>query len=951
MAVKNNYNDLAGLPAQYQTFYLDIIQYIPKQRVFIDPVITYAYGVDASLYRMTPKIVIKARTIKEVSSLIKQAAQQKISLTFRAAGTSLCGQSLTDSVLVIISEGWQNYSINNNGEQITLQPGIIGSAANVYLKPYSRKIGPDPASIDHAMIGGMAANNASGMCCGTSDNSYKTVEDMKLVFSDGSVLNTADKDSCQEWKQTHTKLIEEIETLRDEIQGDSDLKALISQKFKIKNTTGYSLNAFVDYYDPFDVLKHLLIGSEGTLALITEITYRTIIDHKYKASALMIFPDMKTACLAVMNLYRPLVSAAELLDRIALRSVEDWSGVPSYIKTLPGKAAGLLVEIRAENNDDLYKKIGEVKAKLADINNLRPIEFTDVKAEYERLWKIRAGIFPAVGGIRDLGTTVIIEDVAFPKDTLADAVMTLRECMDKHGYGDGIIYGHALDGNVHFVFTQSFSSEEDKNRYKVFIEDICRFVVEQYNGSLKAEHGTGRNMAPFVEFEWGKKAYKMMKRLKKAFDPDNILNPDVIITENGNLFIENIKAMPPTQDIINKCIECGYCEVNCPSHNFTFSPRQRIASQREIARLKLTGENPALLKRFEEEYEFLGEETCAADGLCQLTCPVSINTGDFTKYERSLKVTPKTENAANFINNHFSGVSTAMKLGLTGANAAHTIVGTTAMEYITKKLRKASDGKIPRWTKWMPKSGSTPVHKLTEADRNKPKVVYYPSCVTRMMGPAKYDYDQRQLNEVMISLMEKAGYAVILPDNMDKYCCGMPFESEGYFKIADQMSAKLEKLLLECSHDGEYPVLCDTSPCVYRMKKVMDKKLKIYDTVDFIHDCLLDKLSIKKLPETVMIHVTCSARKMGLLEKFKAIAEACAQKVIIPEKVHCCGFAGDKGFKIPALNESALEHLNEAIPAGCTHGYSNSRTCEVGLAAKSGICYQSIAYLVDECAE
>lgn len=950
MEFKLDKSDFSNLPTQYQTFCRNILQHIPEKQIFIDPVRTYAYSVDASLYHITPKVVVKVRNLQEVSVLIKEAKAQKLPITFRAAGTSLCGQALTDSILVVISEGWQDHLITNNGDKITLQPGIIGAEANLYLRPYSRKIGPDPASINYARIGGMAANNASGMCCGTADNSYKTVEDMKLVFADGSLLDTADAASRKSWAadDNHKKMLQELTNLHDEIHSDNELKELIAHKFKIKNTTGYSLNAFVDYDDPFDILKHLLIGSEGTLALIVEITYRTVLDHKYKASALMFFPSMRDACLAVMKLYRPLVSAAELLDRISLKSVEDWPGVPSYIKTLPKNAAALLVEIRAENQAALTTQIAQVKEKLSSMTTLMPIEFTDVREEYERLWNIRAGIFPAVGGIREIGTTVIIEDIAFPKETLADAVMTLRECMNSHGYGDGIIYGHALDGNVHFVFTQAFNTKEDKERYKVFIEDICSFVVEKYTGSLKAEHGTGRNMAPFVEFEWGKKAYSIMTRLKKAFDPDNLLNPDVIITKNGNLFIENIKSMLPTNDIINKCIECGYCEVNCPSRNFTFTPRQRIATQREIARLKATKEDPALLKRFEKDYEFFGNETCAVDGLCQTTCPVSINTGNFTKYKRSLALTPRAKNTAAFISDHFAGVSSVVKLGLTGANIAHATVGTHAMEYITGKLRDISGGKMPRWTKWMPKSGSTP--KTSRNNAAGPKVVYYPSCVTRMMGPAKNDDDQRQLGDVMISLLQKAGYDVILPENMDKYCCGMPFESEGQFETADRMSAQLEKLLLSCSNNGEYPILCDTSPCVYRMKKVMGEHLKIYDTVEFIHDFLLDKLALKKTDETVMVHVTCSARKMGLIEKFRAIAEACATKVVIPERVRCCGFAGDKGFSLPELNESALDHLNEEIPSGCTHGYSNSRTCEVGLAAKSGICYQSIAYLVDECA-
>lgn len=948
MRLKAYKSDFTNLPAPYQAFYSTVTEHIEKERVFIDPVRTYAYSVDASLYKITPKIVIKANDLQEIGIIIREARAQKLPVTFRASGTSLSGQTLSDSILIIVAEGWQNYSITEDGKKITLEPGIIGSEANLFLRPYSRKIGPDPASIDYARIGGMAANNSSGMCCGTSDNSYKTVEDMKLVFADGSLLDTSDEKSKKDWASGHQNLLQALTNMHDEIHADKDLSELIAHKFKIKNTTGYSLNAFVDYNDPFDILKHLLIGSEGTLALMTQITYRTVIDSKYKASAMVFFSSMRDACLAVMTLSRPLVAAAELLDRASLRSVEDWPGVPSYLKDLPEGAAAILIEIRTEEEDALNNQIKKVTDMLSAMHTLRPIEFTDVKSEYERLWRIRSDIFPAVGGVREIGTTVIIEDVAFPRDKLADAVMTLRECMDSHGYEAGIIYGHVLDGNVHFVFTQAFESDEDKKHYKKFIKDICKFVVEQYNGSLKAEHGTGRNMAPFVEFEWGKKAYSIMTRLKKAFDPDNILNPDVIITKNGNLFVENIKSMLPTNDIIDKCIECGYCEGRCPSRYFTFTPRQRIATQREITRLKKTGENPERLRRFQESYEFLGDATCAVDGLCQTVCPVHINTGDYTKYKRSQNISPRAESIGNSLGKHFAGATTALRFALTSAHLAHMVLGTHLMEFMAHKLHDISEDKIPQWTKWMPKAGHTPY--ASKGTGHGPKVVYYPSCLTRMMGPAKDDDDQRQLADVMLSLLKKAGYDVILPENMDKYCCGMPFESEGHFATADKLSGELEKMLLANTNNGEYPVLCDTSPCVYRMKRVMDKRLKIYDTVEFIHDFLLDKLNLVKTNETVMVHVTCSSRKMGLVEKFREIAEACAKKVILPERVTCCGFSGDKGFMIPELNKSALTHLNEAIPAGCKHGYSNSRTCEVGLADKSGICYQSIAYLVDECA-
>lgn len=939
-----------GLPKQYEDFHHSIATKIPAERIFSDPVRTLAYGIDASLYRLTPKLVIKVRSADEVIEILRAATQYKVPLTFRAAGTSLSGQAITDSVLVMLYGGWEKYSVADGGEAITLEPGVIGARANNYLKPFDKKIGPDPASINNAMIGGMAANNASGMCCGTADNSYKTLRSMKIIFHNGTVLDTADDLSRQRFLDQNPELVGAIEQIRDEIAADSELKAMIAHKYKIKNTTGYSLNAFIDYQDPIDIISHLMIGSEGTLGFISEITYKTVTESRFKASTLVIYPDIGQACRAVMNLSRPLVAAAELVDRAGLKSVENEPGLPDYLKELDASAAALLIETRADNETELHDNIAKVKEVLAGVATLRPIEFTDVKAEYEKLWNIRKGLFPAAGSVRRTGTSVIIEDVAFPLPKLADATLELREIMDRYGYDDGVIYGHVLDGNLHYIFTQDFNGEAEIKRYEGLLRDVCDMVVKKYNGSLKAEHGTGRNMAPFVEIEWGKRAYAFMRRIKAAFDPDGILNPDVIITDNQQLFLENLKPMAAANEIIDKCIECGFCEINCPSHNLTATPRQRIALQREIARLRQTGEDAARLQTLIKGYAYFGNETCATDGLCATSCPVSINTGEHTKHLRAEEATDRQKKIAKYIAKNFKSVTRVVKVSLAGADMAHSLLGTAAMRAVAGGARKLSGNKIPQWDEWLPTAGKAPVQPCPGLGKPDRRVVYFPSCMSRVMGPARQDRDRRMLHEAMLSLLAKAGYEVIFPEKMDKLCCGLPFESKGLLEAADKLSHKLEKALLACSNEGQYPVLCDTSPCTYRMKRVLDKRLHVYDTVEFIHDFLLDKLQFTKLPDTVAVHVTCSATKMGLTEEFKAIAECCAAHIVVPEKVKCCGFAGDKGFEVPELNESALADLKPSLPPDCHAGYSNSRTCEIGLSRNSGISYQSIAYLVDKCA-
>ena len=940
--------DYERLPNAYRRYYDDVSLFIPHSRLLIDPFRTLAFGTDASFYRLIPKIVIKAETRQEIIRILQLAHKRKIPVTFRAAGTSLSGQAVTDSVLILLAGAWKHIHILDNGNRIALEPGVIGAEANAALAAFGKKIGPDPASINSCMIGGIAANNASGMCCGTAQNSYQTVESMAIIFADGTDLDTANPASRKSFVASRPELIREVTKIRDEIAKNTALRERIAQKYRIKNTTGYSINAFIDYTDPVDIILHLMIGSEGTLGFCAEITYKTVVEHPHKASSLMVFPDIASACKATIILKKQPVSAVELMDRSSLRSVENKAGLPSYLKTLSPDAAALLVETRAADAATLRSQMETVRSSLAAIPTVFPITFTDKKEEYEVLWDIRRGLFPAVGAARKIGTTVIIEDVAFPIQSLADATVELQQLMRKHGYTEGIIFGHALDGNLHFVFTQDFGVPAEVKRYRDFMDAVADMVVRKYDGSLKGEHGTGRNMAPFVELEWGEKAYEIMQRIKDAFDPRCILNPGVMICQNPSLHVENLKPLPQTNDIVDKCIECGFCEIKCTSRNITTTPRQRIVVQREISRLRAAGNNPDRLMRLEDDYRYQGEQTCAVDGLCSTACPVSINTGELTKHLRSAQITPFGSRIAQAIRDRYPLVHALVRMGLKSVHAVHTILGTRLMTSLSAGMRTLTRNRIPLWNPWMPKGtpGTAFADIVKGSDR---KVVYFPSCIIRAMGPAKNDPDQRPLFEAMLSVLDKAGYDVVFPRGMKKLCCGLTFESKGYFAQAASMAAELEQALLAASNNGEYPVLCDTSPCLYRMRSAFTSNLKLYEPVEFIHAFLMDRLAFTKMPGAVSLHVTCTATKMGIADKFKAVAQACAEQVVVPPKVGCCGFAGDRGFTYPELNASALMTLKSSLPANTRAGYSNSRTCEIGLSVHGGVPYQSLVYLVDQC--
>ncbi|MBS6293277.1 MAG: FAD-binding oxidoreductase [Veillonella sp.] len=920
---------------------------ICKDRVYTDHLRRYAYGVDASCYSYLPKVVVKAEDEREVRRLIRLCQQCGTPFTFRAAGSSLSGQCSSEDVLIVCNDGFKKMEVIDDGKALKCECGVIGSDANDLLKPYNRKIGPDPATLATALVGGILNNNSSGMCCGTAQNSYKTIRSIRVVLLDGTVLDTSDKKSIEQFLREKTQMVEDILQLRKEILADEELTHLIHHKYKIKNTTGYGLNSLVDFEDIIDIINHLFIGSEGTLGFVSEIVYNTVEDVPHKGCGLMFFSTLNDASLAVValaNMGREKVIAAEMMDYQSLRAVQSLENVPEFVREVPEGTSAILFQTESYSKETVDENLAFIKEQLKDIPTAIPSLYSQDPKEYDSWWAIRKGILPIVGGQRRKGTTVITEDVCFQIEDFTKGIEMLTELFHKYDFVDGgVIFGHALSGNVHFNITPDFSDPKDTKNFGDLVKEMSE-RVSGFGGSLKAEHGTGRMVAPFVEMEWGKKAYEINRRIKAIFDPERILNPDVMITDDPDVYKKNLKAQCVIDDAFTICMECGFCEKHCPSRNLTLTPRQRIALLRETKRLENEG-NFTLASELRKGYEYFGVDTCAACSMCKGLCPLSIDTAQIALSMR--RIDPPAPELAKKIYDNFSTTLQMCRAGVSLEGIAGSIITQKAISKITEGLHGVT-GVTPYVPKTTPKANR---YKLK--NRIKPtnfeKVVYFSTCANRAFKPNQGYDDDRSLQQVVESLCNKAHIDIIYPQHIENLCCGLSFEN--YDDVHERAVKDLHDALMKASQNGKYPIVIDHSACFNHAFKHMPD-LEINDISEFLCKYVVPHLDIEKCDERVIVHKQCKIKSLNKSQYIEDLARLCTDHVFNIKSFACDGFAGQKGFFTPELNKAATKDLaGEIAEYGATLGVSSSSTCEIGLGESGGIPFVGVAFLLDRCSK
>ncbi|MGL6268211.1 MAG: FAD-binding and (Fe-S)-binding domain-containing protein [Chitinophagaceae bacterium] len=926
-------------------------QILPSDKIKTALIDRYAFAGDAGFYYLLPQAIVQPDNVDEIKRLFKFAGANKIPLTFRAAGTSLSGQSITDGILVDLSRHWKNMEALNDGYFVKVQPSAIGAHVNHLLKKHARKIGPDPASISAAMMGGILSNNSSGMCCGVIHNSYHTLSGIHFILPNGNEYDTSIKADYDRFAVNDKDIFAGILALRDTVLSNEKLLEKIRRKYKIKNTVGYCINAFADYEHPLDILAHLLIGAEGTLAFIASAVLNTIPDKPYKITGLLFFDSPVEAAENIPALRSTEAEALELMDRSALRSVEHLDYCPEMVKALPENVTAILCEYQASTPEELDIIFRNAQKVLDTIPVISNVSFTKDPVLQSQYWKIRKGLYPSVAAVREKGTTAMLEDVAVPLENLGNVITDLHLLFLKYDYSNAIIFGHAKEGNLHFLITQPVNTEIEIREFEKFNDDLAKLIIQKYAGSLKAEHGTGRQIAPYVKDEWGVDAFFVMESLKKLIDPDNILNPGVIINHDPKAHLKNLKSMPVVEEEVDKCVECGYCENRCPSRDYTMTPRQRIQVRRSLQRLK-SEKNDLDFERLRKEFQFSGMDTCAVDGMCAIDCPVEINTGDLIKRLRRENHSASANKFALVISKNFRLVESLVKSVLYAGNTINKITGNTGMYRFTKNLKKVFPS-FPIWTKSISSPVSVKANEIPDAD-----IVYFPTCITRMMGADK-EQDQH-ISDVLSNLCIKAGLKLFVSPKINGLCCGQLFSSKGFISAYTNTVNQSIETLWQWTREGKLPIVMDVTSCTHSIQqsgpylteenKVFFKQLKFIDSIDFAHDYLLPRLKITNKKESVSFHPVCTVYKMNLHNKLNMLGKACSKESVVPFMSGCCGMAGDRGFYYPELTQHATRNEATEILEKTYDGYySSGKTCEMAMFDATGKNYQSVLYLLDEC--
>lgn len=506
-----------------------------KGPVMIDEKTLTRFATDWSIYHIPPLAVVTPQDADDISALVRFAREEQIPVTPRGGGTSTSGSALGRGIVLAFSKTGpmdriMDFDEGGDSPSVTVEPALRHDKLQTYLLERGLFLPSDPTSGPISLLGGNVAAKASGPHALKHGSIDRYVKHLKFITAEGDLVNTADETTIPD------TLRQGVQVLRDEISSGDSVRDVLTARKDLKTASGYNMFTFIRDETVAETITQLLVGSVGTLGIVTEATLGSVPYVPGKATTLLYFRDLHEAGDAVQHIRDVGVAAIEIMNSNALELVRERNAdlpIPAE------RCHALLVEYEGDQRND---QIAEVERILKQNGYALAAPHTTVEGEkeQEQVWRARKSLLPVLrnykGGYKALS---VVNDVGVDPRHLADFIKEVEALFKKFKL-TAPIYGHAGSGNLHLRPLFDVNDPDLTKLMNQVAEEVYSAVIG-YGGTITAEHGMGRSRAPFLEREWGAEVTSVMRRIKALFDPDDVLNPDAMFTERG--FTEDLAPM------------------------------------------------------------------------------------------------------------------------------------------------------------------------------------------------------------------------------------------------------------------------------------------------------------------------------------------------------------------------------------------------------------------------
>jgi FAD/FMN-containing dehydrogenase/Fe-S oxidoreductase len=868
--------------------------------VRFDPISRALYSTDASVYQIEPLGVVVPRSREDIVRTVRIAARHGASITARGGGTSQAGQAIGSGLQVDTSKYVNRVLEVNPAERWALvEPGIVLDELNAQLRPHGLRFAPDISTASRACIGGMIANNSSGARSVLYGKTIDHVLELQVVLADGSLahfrpLQGAELEEVCRGDSLEARCYRTVRRLGAQYTEEID------RRFPkvLRRVGGYNLDEFVDPARPVNLAK-LIVGSEGTLALVLAAKVNLVPLPRAKAVLTIEFAQLLDALAATPLLLRHHPSAIEIMDKFILDHARESPALDalrrSILQTDP--EALLCVELYGDRAEDLPPRLDAIEQALAGSGLRCRCARAIAPSDQARIWSMREaslGLSMAMKG--DDKSLSFVEDTAVAPEKLREYIDRFLKIVRGHGTVAGI-YAHASVGCLHVRPVINLKTEEGVQRFQAIANDVADLVLE-FGGALSGEHGDGLVRGPFIEKMFGPALYGAFREVKQTFDPAGLFNPGKIvdappITTNLRYGAGYRSRTPATwfdyaeygglAGAVEMCSGVGACRKTlegtmCPSYMATREEKHSTRGRANTLRLVMAGRIAESGLGDHGVYDVL--DLCLECRACKAECPVGVDVARF-----------KSEFLADYWRRHgtplrarvIGGIHAMSVWGSRLAPVSNAVAASTLGRWLGEKLfqidRRRTPPAFARETfaqifAGRPSSRPALPAPTASSAPPAPMVILFNDTFT--------NYNHPEIGVAAVDVLAAAG---LTPRLAPHACCGRPMISQGLLEDARELARQNTDALYDAAARGERIVFLEPS-CLSAVRDHLERALASGRA----------RLDLRPGPASILLHGHCHQKAMGLLAPARALLSRVPDGKVVDLDAGCCGMAGSFGY-------------------------------------------------------